>query len=117
MKKAMLLVLLFITITSLVACDHAEPLEDPEVDLFHEIYVADDFSIWERTLEDPNMFFNMPAYRVGERNDSCIIGEPTRYYYIIEHDGEYYDILEANKLRVYTCDDLIAAGIIVGTNE
>ncbi|AIO18052.1 hypothetical protein KQ51_00149 [Candidatus Izimaplasma bacterium HR1] len=117
MKKVMLVLILVITVTLLTACNRAEPLEEPEVDLFEEIYEGDDFSIWERIYKDPDMLFEMPGYYVGDNNDTCSIGEPQRYYYMIEHYGEYYDILEANKLRVYTCDDLTTAGVIVGTEE
>jgi hypothetical protein len=57
------------------------------------------------------MPFYMIGYGVGIGEDTCIVGEYDRYMYIFEYKDDYYDILEANKLDLFSCDDLWKIGI------
>lgn len=115
MKRIFLTIILLTFVLSLTACkkEKAFPLSNPEIELFEIIYQDETYSIYERidqTLDD-DVAFTMIAYTIGEKTDSCIVGSFDLYNYRFFYDEQYYDIVEANKLGIFTCTSLNEVGI------
>lgn len=112
MKKSIfVLFLLFLTI-SLISCSNkAQPLEDPQVELFEEIYQGEDFSILRQIImyEGPTY---MIAYHFGIGDDTCIIGQIHLMNYMVFYKDKYYNLVEANKFQKISCDLLLELEII-----
>lgn len=113
MRKLFISLLLFVLILGLAACNNekAIPLENPEPELFSIIYESDEYSILKRTVITDQVY-NMIAYYVGHGENTCTVGEYHKANYLILYNEEYYDIVEANKLDLYKCSDLINLGVI-----
>lgn len=113
MKRLLLSTLILILLIGLVGCNNekAIPLENPELELFSVLYENDDYSILKRTVITDQVYI-MIAYYVGHGDNTCILGQYHKVNYLLLYNEEYYDIIEANKLDVYTCSDLINIGVI-----
>lgn len=118
MKKIMIFAILTLTITMLTSCNKVkvEPLEDPQVDLFDVIGIYkkdnEEVFIYKRSNIDNSTIYTTIGYTVGTVDNSCILGSFHKANYLLKYDGEYYDIVEANKLELYTCELLVDLSVI-----
>ena len=110
-------VLLLLMILILSGCgEKPVPLENPEMELFEVQYENEEFIVYIRSYIDPDLAYTMEAYSFGLDEETCLIGSFHRRNYIFEIEDEYYEIVEANKFGIISCDDLVEARVI-GANE
>jgi hypothetical protein len=113
MRKVVLMISIIWIVVMLSSCGElAEPIENPNIDEFEELYVGDDYSILVRSEIDPDMLYTMEAYGFGYGDNVCNVGSYHRINYMFYYKENYYDIVEFNKLRMISCDDLREIGII-----
>lgn len=114
MKKLSSLFLIFIFIAILTSCtkEVAVPMENPQIELFHLVFEGDDYSIFKRTIIDTEKYYYMIGYPFGSDDDKCTVGEEQKDNYRFQYGDKYYDIVEANKLGIFTCNQLKEIGAI-----
>lgn len=89
-----------------------EPLEDLQSELFSTIFEDEDYSILKRIDIDNSKEYYMPVFTVGNGDSKCILGYKERDNYIVFYNNEYYDIFDADKLNLYTCEVLKELGVV-----
>ena len=62
-------------------------------------------------------FILLIAYNIGDDDNSCTVGENHKANYLVKYKDEYYNIIEGDKLDLYTCEDLINMGVIGDANK
>jgi len=113
MRKSVLLFSVFLFVLLLSSCGiQANPIEDPDIEKFEELYVDDDFSVFIKSEEYRAGMYTMEAYGFGYNDDICTVGSYERTNYMFYYKDKYYDIVEFNKFRLIECDDLSEIGII-----
>ena len=114
MKKIFIVLVFFVFMIILTSCSKEEaiPMENPQIELFQVIFESDEYSIFKRTDIDSDMSFTLEAYGIGTDDDSCLVGSRDKYMYRFLYKESYYNIVEANKLNLFTCAELTEIGII-----
>lgn len=114
MKRIILLLVILPFIGLLLSCnpDKAIPLMDPHIDQFETIFESTNYSILKRTVIDESAAYTMEAYHLGQEPDVCILGSYHRINYQVLYDGQYYDLIEGTKLKLFDCDVLYNLDII-----
>jgi len=96
----------------LCACGiNANPIENPNTDDFEELYVGDKYTVLVRIEIDPDTPYHRVAISFWNGVNSCHVGGYEEANYMFLYKGNYYDIVEFNKFRVATCDDLTEIGV------
>lgn len=112
MMRISSLVSVIILVIVLCACGiNANPIENPNIDDFVELYVGDDYIVLVRTEIEPDAIYHRAAFSFGYGDNSCTVGGYEESNYMFLYKGNYYDIVQFNKFRVSTCDDLTEIGI------
>lgn len=126
MRKFVTLILLVIII-SLSACeDHRSevkentyefpyaglPLEDFQSEFYSAIFEVEDFSILKRIDIDNSKEYYNDTFTIGNGESKCILGYKERDNYVVFYNNEYYDIFDADKLNLYTCEVLKELGVV-----
>lgn len=113
MRRISIVFVIAIIVITLSSCDKndALPLTDPEIELFYLIYEEDDYSVFERIDFEEDKYFTMEGYKIEGDDYSCIVGSEDKFNYRFLYEENYYDIVEADKLNIFTCSDLIDIGI------
>lgn len=106
MKKIIVLSISMLIVLLLSSCSKLETIEDPELDLFSEFYIDDEYTILKRTnIEQMSYYAYAINLKTGD-DESCIAGHYHEMNYMFLYESEYYGIKEASKLGLFTCSDL-----------
>lgn len=112
MKNSIMFLFIVLCILILTSCGvNAEPIENPELDEFTELYVGEDFTILVRSDIDPDTLYIKISYGYGFDNQTCSVGQYERLNYMFNYKDNYYDIVEFNKFKLINCDDLLIMGV------
>ena len=114
MRKISMVLIAMILAIILSSCSKGEaiPLDDPQIELFHVIFEGDNYSIFERTVIDHEKAYILIAYEICQPGKTCTVGEQHKDNYRFLYKQKYYDIVEADKLNLFTCEKLIELNII-----
>ncbi len=112
MKKIVLLIIIILVVVLIKTWGFwATPIENPEVDMFEEYYVDDDFTVYIRS--ELVEYWEMVGYGFGKRfATQCMVGGYEDANYMFYYKDKYYDIVEINKINIVSCEDLYKMGMI-----
>lgn len=112
MKRFVLCIVIFVLVVSVSACNQrAVTLENPESELFSLFYEGDDYSILKRIDIDPKAIYYGYAVYIGDEKEYCMVGDFHIKNYRVLYKDKYYDIVNGEKLGLYSSQDLIDIGI------
>ena len=98
----------------LFGCSKVSPLENPEPELFSSFHEEDEFTILKRTEINPDQIYISIGYIINSpKGYSCLVGQYEKVNYIVLYDDDYYDIIGASQLKLFTADELSDWGINV----
>jgi len=117
MKRLILAVMALLFAISMSACQTYEPIENPEPELFSVLHEDENFTLLIRTYIDPDQLYNSIGIGIkGPKGQVCLVGSYQIVNYIVLYKGEYYDIVSAVAMTLFTTSDLTEWGIKVICN-
>lgn len=112
MKRLLSCIMVMISLF-LIGCTRVESLENPEPELFSTFHEGEEYTILKRT-EIPSQAYLSIGYIINSpKGYSCVVGSYEKMHYIVLYEDEYYDIINASYLDLFTSDDLVDFGISV----
>lgn len=89
----------------------AMPIRDFDDSKFSVIYSNDKIEILEREY-DEDVIYTLPQYNVGLGDETCSFSGYENYNFVIKRHGRFYELRDAGRASMFTCDDLYKAGVI-----
>lgn len=93
-------------LTIVILQNRIKPLKDVDISEYEVMLEEEDYIVYRKSVTSLDGIGLSRSSVTDVNGVYCTFNEYSMKHYIVEHEGKYYNLLDAGKKKIYTCEEI-----------